>query len=100
MISKEEVKHIAELARLGITEAEIEKMQKELSLILDYVKLLEEVDTSDVEPAFYTPYLKNVTREDIVKGCEKEQVEKIIEEFPSREGRYVKVKEVLSDESS
>ena len=45
MISKEEVRHIAELARLELSEKEIEKMQKDLSAILDYFDLLKKAPT-------------------------------------------------------
>ena len=49
MITKEAVKHIAQLARLGLSEKEIGKYQKELSSILDYVEKLKRVDVSGVE---------------------------------------------------
>jgi len=64
MISKEEVKHIAKLARLGLTEEEIEKFQKELSAILDYIEKLKEVDIEGVEPMSHSIKLENVTRQD------------------------------------
>ncbi|MDP2664107.1 MAG: Asp-tRNA(Asn)/Glu-tRNA(Gln) amidotransferase subunit GatC, partial [bacterium] len=48
MISKEEVKHIAKLARLGLSDKEIGKFQKDLSSILDYVEKLKKVDVSGV----------------------------------------------------
>jgi aspartyl-tRNA(Asn)/glutamyl-tRNA(Gln) amidotransferase subunit C len=51
MISEEEVKHIAKLARLGLTQVEVKKMQKELSSILDYIKKLKKVDVSKIEPS-------------------------------------------------
>lgn len=95
MISKERVQYIAKLARLGLSEEETEKMQKELSLILDYFKLIDELDVSDTEPAFYVNPLKNVTREDEVKGCEKEMVDEMLKQAPEKEGRYIKVKEIL-----
>jgi len=95
MLSKDKVEHIAKLARLGLKEEEIKKMQKELSVILDYFKLLDEVDTSNTDPAFYSPYLKNVMREDISENCEEEKIKNMIDQIPSKEGRYVKVKEVL-----
>ena len=50
MNTKKQVKHIAKLARLGLTQKEIEKMQKNLSLILNYFKILEEINTENIEP--------------------------------------------------
>ncbi len=101
MISKEEVKHIAKLSRLGLTEKEIEKFQKELSLILDYFNLLEEVDVSKVEPTFHPAehFLKrkpSVTREDIEKSQKTEVKNKLVVAAPERKDRYVKVKSILS----
>jgi len=64
MISKEEVKHIAKLARLGLTEKEIAKYQRELSSILDYVEKLKEVDVSRVEPTSHSIAMENVMRDD------------------------------------
>lgn len=49
-VSVDEAKRIAELARLRFTDAELEPMAREMEKILDYVKKLEEVDTSEVEP--------------------------------------------------
>ncbi|MCX6758549.1 MAG: Asp-tRNA(Asn)/Glu-tRNA(Gln) amidotransferase subunit GatC [Candidatus Nealsonbacteria bacterium] len=50
MLSKEETEHIAGLARLGLGEEEIERYQKDLSSILDYIEKLKEVDTGDIKP--------------------------------------------------
>lgn len=65
-LTKEQVEHIARLARLGLTPEEIEKYQTELSSILDYVEKLNEVDTENVEPTAQVTGLKNVMREDKV----------------------------------
>ncbi len=94
-ISKEEVKHIAKLARLGLEEKEIEKIQKELSLILDYFNLLKEVDISGIEPSFYsTEGLKKIpAREDYVKKNKK--VKKLLDSVPETKENFVKVKEIL-----
>ena len=53
MINKKEVNHIAKLARLGISEKEEKKFQKDLSSILDYFNCLQEVDVSGKEPTFH-----------------------------------------------
>ncbi|OGZ23935.1 MAG: asparaginyl/glutamyl-tRNA amidotransferase subunit C [Candidatus Nealsonbacteria bacterium RIFCSPLOWO2_01_FULL_41_9] len=84
MLAKEEIKHIAKLARLGLTEKEIERFQKELSKILDYVEKLKEVDVSSVEPTSHSVLLKNVTRKDEVFKFSKKLIE-----------GYLKVKSVL-----
>ncbi|MDI6883433.1 MAG: Asp-tRNA(Asn)/Glu-tRNA(Gln) amidotransferase subunit GatC [Patescibacteria group bacterium] len=95
MIKREEVKHIAKLARLEIGESEIKKMQKELSKILDYINLLKEVDISEVPPTFHSIQIKNVMREDEAKPLDRKEVDKILGQAPVKKGRYVKVKEIL-----
>jgi aspartyl-tRNA(Asn)/glutamyl-tRNA(Gln) amidotransferase subunit C len=95
MISKAEVQHIAKLARLGLSEKEIEKMQKELSAILDYINLLKEVDISGIEPTFHSVPLKNVTREDKIKKESPKTLSKILDGAPAKENGYIKVREIL-----
>ena len=75
MLSIEQIKHIAKLARLGISESEAEKFSKQLNDILGYVDLLNEVDVGDIEPTSQVTGLENVTREDTVKRfCTKEEM--------------------------
>lgn len=63
-ISKEQVKHVAHLARLAITEEEVDVMTKQLGDIIHYADLLEDLDTSNVEPTTHVLDLKNVMRKD------------------------------------
>ncbi|WP_067839100.1 Asp-tRNA(Asn)/Glu-tRNA(Gln) amidotransferase subunit GatC [Amphibacillus sediminis] len=63
-ISKEQVKHVAHLARLAITEEEVDVMTKQLGDIIHYAELLNELDTSHVEPTTHVLDLKNVMRKD------------------------------------
>lgn len=96
MIQKEQVEHIAELARLKLSEAEISAMQKDLAEIFDYINLLEEVDISKVEPTFYPLPLENVYREDKAEGSEPNTAKAMLEQVPQKQGDYVKVKEILT----
>lgn len=96
MINKEEVKHIAKLARLGLTEKEIKKFQKELSSILDYVEKLKKVDIEGVEPTSHAILVENVTREDKESEKRKAQSEKLLDLAPETKDGYLKVKSVLS----
>jgi len=95
MISKQEVKHIAKLARLGLTEKEIEKMRKELGSILDYMEKLKGVDISKVEPTTHSIELENVTREDKVESESPEERKRIIELAPKTKEGYFKVKSIF-----
>jgi len=64
MISRDEVVHVAALARLGLTDEEIGEMQTQLSRILDAVARLRDVDTSSVGPTAQVIELENVMRDD------------------------------------
>jgi len=94
MISKEEVKHIAKLARLGLAEKEIEKFRKELSSILDYIEKLKEVDVSKVEPTSHSFEVKNVMRDDQSQKS-KVKSQKLLELAPEIKEGYLKVKSIL-----
>lgn len=93
MISKDEVKHIAELARIGVSEEEIEKFSADLSSILDWIKQLEEVDIAGVEAISHITGLDNITRTD--KTEEFDNASGIKKLFPEEKGGYDKVKSVL-----
>lgn len=84
MITKEEVLKIAELSKIEIKEAEIEKFQKEFSSVLDYVGQLSELDTSGAEEMINITGLKNVERKDIPN-----------ESSAFSTGEYLEVKKVL-----
>ena len=100
MINKKEVKHIAKLARLGLAEKEIKKFQKDLSSILDYFDSLEEIDVSKVQPTFHSAEhfferRLGIMRKDEVKSSLAETVNKLIEAFPQKEEKHLKVKNIF-----
>lgn len=66
MLSNEEVKHIAKLARLKLTDNEVERLGKQISGVLEYVNILAEVDTDGVPETSQVTGLKNVMQEDVV----------------------------------
>lgn len=65
-ISKDEILKIAEQAMIMLTENEVEKFQREITSILEYVEILEKVDTSKVKTTPHTP-LSNIMRDDIIR---------------------------------
>ena len=67
MISTDDVKHVAKLARLELTDEEIDKYSKQLDDILKYVEQMNEVDTTGIEPMPHAIPVYNVMREDVVK---------------------------------
>lgn len=97
MITKEEVKKIAELARIKISESEEEKLQKDISSILDYVNTLNEVDTAMVEPQSHAVAIRNEVRGDKMSEAEaNEQVAAdIVKSAPGHEDGFIKVKAVF-----
>lgn len=100
MITKQEVEHIAKLARIGLTEKEIEKFRRELSAILDYVKKLNELDLGGVEAASYLSQRKGKTREMREDWAEKEDLKRVaqmIKAAPDKEKGYIRVKTVFEN---
>lgn len=69
-LSHDEVRKIARLARLGLSDAEVEKFSKQLSEILSYATILGEVNTEGVEPIAQITGLTNVTFADELRACE------------------------------
>jgi len=92
-LSYEQVRHIAWLARLGLSEEEIEKFSLQLSNILDNFEILNEVDTTDVPPATHTIPLQNVIRKDDVADSYPQA--EILSNAPKQEGDCFKVQAIL-----
>lgn len=94
-LTKEQVNHMAKLARLGLTDKERKKFQRELSSILDFVEKLNEAKTEKVEPTAQVTGLENVSRPDKGRAKSKREGEKLLELAPETKDGYVKVKAVL-----
>ncbi len=93
MISIDETKHIAGLARIGATEKDLDKFSNDLSTILDWMQRLEEVKLEGVEPTAHISGIKNVLREDkINEFLDKKEITKL---FPEEKDGYDKVKSIL-----
>jgi len=92
-LSREEVQHIARLARLGMTEAELERFREQLSNILENFEILQQVDTSDVPPTTQSVALQNVVRDD--KVAPSLPPDDVLANAPQREGELFRVKAVL-----
>lgn len=96
MISKNDVRKIAALAKIKISGDEEMKMQKDLSAILNYFKMLEEVDTLMIEPQSHAVDVCNVVREDRITDKSQEEGEevaaKIVKSAPDRDDGFIKVR--------
>ncbi len=82
-LTREEVLHVAELARLSLSPAEIELFTGQLNEILEYVEKLQELDTTEVAPMAHVVPLRNVFREDQVRECLPRDA--VLENAPARE---------------
>jgi aspartyl-tRNA(Asn)/glutamyl-tRNA(Gln) amidotransferase subunit C len=92
-LSREEVIHIAALARMGMSEAEIEKAREQLSNIIENFDVLKEIDTTNVPPTAQSINLKNVMREDVSRDSL--TAEQVLANAPDREGELFKLRPVL-----
>ena len=92
-IDAEEVKHIALLARVGMTDEEVELMRDQMSNILEHFDVLQQVDTDGVEPTGHSADLESVMRED--EPAPSRDIEDVLANAPRREGDFVRVRAVL-----
>jgi len=94
-LSKEQVKHIANLARLDLTDEELDLYGKQLKDIFGYIEKLQEVDITGIEPTAQVTGQVNIYREDKVVDWEKTERKNALEEAPEIENNQIKVKRVL-----
>lgn len=93
-ITREEIKHIAELSRLELSEEEMAKFGGQLDSILKYISQLNEVDTKNIEPTAQVSGLSDIWRADDAHEWSRGEVEAALNQG-EREGGQVKVKRVL-----
>ena len=93
MISKEDVKHIAGLAKLKFSDEELEDFTNKFSHVLSYVEKLQEVDTENVEPTYQVNDNIQLLREDeVVEGLSREDV---LRNAPDKQYGYFRLPKVL-----
>lgn len=92
-LTEDEVKKIAVLCKIELSETEVKKFQKELSLVLDYVSELNKVDTTGVEEISQVTGLANILRAD--KENTSEIREEIIKSFPESKDGFLKIKSIF-----
>ena len=92
-LSREEVLHIARLARLGLTEEDVERFREQLSNILDNFEVLKEVESEGVPPTTHAVPLQNVLREDEVAPSLPQ--DEVLANAPRQEEGHFKVRAVL-----
>ncbi len=94
-LSREQVLHIARLARVGVEDEEVEQFAHQLSDILDYFERLRQVDTEGVPPTAHTLPLHNVWRDDAPEPSL--DPEEVLANAPQREGDQFRVKAILDE---
>lgn len=92
-LSREEVLHIARLARLGVSDEEVERAREQLSNILENFEILQSVDTDDVPPTAQSLTLQNVLRED--EPCDSLPRKDILANAPQEDEDSFRVRAVL-----
>jgi aspartyl-tRNA(Asn)/glutamyl-tRNA(Gln) amidotransferase subunit C len=95
-IGRDDVRHVAKLARLALPEAKLERLTSQLESILSYVAQISRVDVSGVEPIAHALPLRNVLREDVVEPSL--PLEKVLANAPDTDGPFFKVPKVIGAE--
>jgi aspartyl-tRNA(Asn)/glutamyl-tRNA(Gln) amidotransferase subunit C len=94
-LSRSDVEHVAYLARLGLTDAELTRLEVELNHILDQYAILAGLPTDDIPPTAQTIELENILREDVVKPSL--PVEAVLRNAPARQGDFIVVPAILDE---
>jgi aspartyl-tRNA(Asn)/glutamyl-tRNA(Gln) amidotransferase subunit C len=92
-LSREEVRHLAQLVHLGLSNEEVERLREQLSNILENFEVLQQVDTTGVEPTAHCIALENVLRDDV--AAPSLSAGQVLANAPDREEDYLKVRAVL-----
>ena len=94
-VSKEEVNYVAGLAKLHLSEKEVEVLSRDMNSILSYMELLNKLDTSDVEPLEHVITLGTEYRKDAAQGADHE---KALQNAPDADSDYFRVPKLLNKE--
>ena len=95
MLTTEEVRHVARLARLGLTAEEEETLRVQLSHVLDHIAMLEKLDTSHIEPTAQVLTQINTSRNDIARPSL--QLADVLSNAPRAEEGFIRVPAVLEE---
>lgn len=94
-LSRSDVEHVAHLARLGLTNEELTRLEGQLNHILDQYAILAELPTDDIPPTAQTIALENILREDVVRPSL--PLEAILGNAPARDGDFIVVPAILDE---
>ena len=94
-LSRDDVLHIARLARVGVTDADVEKIREQLSNILENFEILQQVDTTGVPPTAQSVSLQNVMKDDV--EAPSLPMPQVLANAPHQKGEFFKIKAVLEE---
>lgn len=92
MITSKDIKNLADLARIEISDAEAENLTGEMDAILGYVGQIKDA-VGDIKQII--PKLHNIMRDDVSTNTARQYTEDLLDSAPAREGDYIKVKKIL-----
>lgn len=92
-LTRTDVEHVAELARLGLRDEELERLREQLSSILDHIDVLDRLDTSTIPPTAQVNVLQNVLREDEVRPSLDQAA--VLLNAPRERGGFLEVRSVM-----
>ena len=94
-LSRSDVEHVAHLARLGLTDEELTRLEGQLNHILDQYKILTELPTDDIAPTAQTIELENILRDDVVRPSL--PLAAVLANAPMRDGDFIVVPAILDE---
>ncbi len=94
-LSRSDVEHVAYLARLGLSDEELTRLEGQLNHILDQYAILATLDTESIPPTAQTIELENILREDVARPSL--PVEAVLGNAPARQGDFVVVPAILGE---
>jgi aspartyl-tRNA(Asn)/glutamyl-tRNA(Gln) amidotransferase subunit C len=94
-LSRADVEHVAHLARLGLTDEELERLEGQLNHILDQYAILATVPTDHIAPTAQTIELENILREDVARPSLSQ--EDVLANAPARDGEFFVVPAILGE---
>ena len=95
MISRQDVEHVARLARLALSDADLERMREQLNGILGYIDKLRALDTTGVEATSHAVPLVNVMRDDATRPCL--SPDEALANAPERSGQFFRVPKIIEE---
>ena len=94
-ITREEVLHVARLARLAVSDADVDRLREQLSRLLEYMKQLDRLDTRDVVPTSHAVEMGTPFREDAIRPFGDKEA--LLKNAPDRQGDFFRVPRIIED---